>query len=332
MGTKKNDIALSFDKAEYYTLQEASEYLNRKHGIDNITPKRLLKHIASYDINTYVHFRMDNLKEHEKLFFEFDFYNSNIFETDENIYQYDSQDSYLSDKVAICDKVNKYISDKLKDDLYMGFILFLIDERTIQNMALSTKQKNDEVLFCFDGFIYRDNLNDNPESPKQLKEWAVTVDDKEYYIYDVANLSIKILSKEKAILDDFKSKIPFPCDFYTFDEWDIVIVILNITIDDLIILHKDLEILENQILENAPIPPKELKSLENTHQKMHPRAENNYAKIISALANMADVNVTEPYGKDNKAIIETMERLGLENIPSSDTIAKALKQAHEISK
>ena len=43
MATKKNDIALSFDKAEYYTLQEASEYLNRKHDIDNITPKKLLK-------------------------------------------------------------------------------------------------------------------------------------------------------------------------------------------------------------------------------------------------------------------------------------------------
>ena len=49
MATKRNDIALSFDRAEYYTLQEASEYLNRKNGIDNITPKKLLKHIASYD-------------------------------------------------------------------------------------------------------------------------------------------------------------------------------------------------------------------------------------------------------------------------------------------
>lgn len=257
MATKRNDIALSFDRAEYYTLQEASEYLNRKNGIDNITPKKLLKHIASYDVNIYIHFRMDNLKEQEKLFFEFDFYDSNIFETDENIYQYDSQDSYLSDKLAICDKVNKNISNKLKDDLYMGFILFLMDKRTIQNMALSIKQKNDEVLFCFDGFIYRDNLNDNPESPKQLKEWAVTVNDKEYYIYDVANLGIKILSKKKAILDDFKAKIPFPCDFYTFDEWDIVIVNLKITIDDLIILHKDLELLEKKIIENAPIPEKE---------------------------------------------------------------------------
>ena len=45
MATKKNDIALSFDKAEYYTLQEASDYLNRKHGIDSVTPKKLLKFV-----------------------------------------------------------------------------------------------------------------------------------------------------------------------------------------------------------------------------------------------------------------------------------------------
>jgi hypothetical protein len=54
MATKKNDIALSFDRAEYYTLQEASEYLNRKHGIDNITPRKLLKHSMSYDTPIFV--------------------------------------------------------------------------------------------------------------------------------------------------------------------------------------------------------------------------------------------------------------------------------------
>lgn len=47
MATNKNDIALSFDKAEYYSLQEASDYLNRKHGIDNVTPKKLLTFLVS---------------------------------------------------------------------------------------------------------------------------------------------------------------------------------------------------------------------------------------------------------------------------------------------
>jgi hypothetical protein len=38
-----NDIALIFDTAEYYSLQEACDYLNRKHKTNNITPKKLLK-------------------------------------------------------------------------------------------------------------------------------------------------------------------------------------------------------------------------------------------------------------------------------------------------
>ena len=61
MATKENNIALSFDKAEYYTLQEASEYLNRKHGIDNITPRKLLKHIVSYDTPCFIYGKGFNL-------------------------------------------------------------------------------------------------------------------------------------------------------------------------------------------------------------------------------------------------------------------------------
>lgn len=43
MGLEKNEIALSFEKAEYYTLQEASDYLNLKYGINSITPRKLIK-------------------------------------------------------------------------------------------------------------------------------------------------------------------------------------------------------------------------------------------------------------------------------------------------
>lgn len=52
MATNSNDIALSFEKSEYYSLDEACEYLNRKNGINNITPRKLLKQIAFREINT----------------------------------------------------------------------------------------------------------------------------------------------------------------------------------------------------------------------------------------------------------------------------------------
>ena len=52
-----NDIALSFDTAEYYNLQEACDYLNRKFETDNITPKKLLKRIYEFDLDAYVYGR-----------------------------------------------------------------------------------------------------------------------------------------------------------------------------------------------------------------------------------------------------------------------------------
>ena len=52
-----NDIALSSDTAEYYNLQEACDYLNRKFKTDNITPKKLLKRIYKFDLDTYIYGR-----------------------------------------------------------------------------------------------------------------------------------------------------------------------------------------------------------------------------------------------------------------------------------
>lgn len=50
-----NDIALRFDKAEYYTLEEASEYLNRKYKTDNITAHKLLKKVVQYEIPLFIY-------------------------------------------------------------------------------------------------------------------------------------------------------------------------------------------------------------------------------------------------------------------------------------
>lgn len=49
----KNEIALSFEQTEYYTLQEACDYLNMKHGITNITVKKLFPKILKYQTRMY---------------------------------------------------------------------------------------------------------------------------------------------------------------------------------------------------------------------------------------------------------------------------------------
>ncbi len=50
-----DDIALNFDKAEYYTLEEASDYLNRKYKTDNITAHKLLKKVVQYGIPLFIY-------------------------------------------------------------------------------------------------------------------------------------------------------------------------------------------------------------------------------------------------------------------------------------
>lgn len=50
-----DDIALSFDTAEYYSLQEACDYLNRKHKTDNIIPKKLLKKIIQWEVPLFIY-------------------------------------------------------------------------------------------------------------------------------------------------------------------------------------------------------------------------------------------------------------------------------------
>lgn len=51
----KDEIALSFEQAEYYTLQEACDYLNMKHGINNITTKKIFANILKYQTKVCFH-------------------------------------------------------------------------------------------------------------------------------------------------------------------------------------------------------------------------------------------------------------------------------------
>ena len=78
-------MALSFDTAEYYSLQEASEYLNRKYKTENITPKKLLKIISSGNIDAFIHFRIDSFSSN-LLRVHIENYESNVFPKDKDVY------------------------------------------------------------------------------------------------------------------------------------------------------------------------------------------------------------------------------------------------------
>ena len=256
MAVKKNDIALSFDKAEYYTLQEASEYLNRKHGIDNITPKKLLKQIYNRKINTYIHFTM---KQHPKIRLNSDYYKSTIFNKDFYAYlketkNFNSQNEFHEYLINLSEKLTDRISTGIFDDLYMGFILFKVSEYALLNMSLSTKNNCLSEAYFFDGFLHTKDLTTSPSNPITLKEWDIEIEGRTHYASDVTGFSFIIDNDDNNIKDTVKN-FPFDCIFDERDKFSFIDFYL--TLDDLIILHKDLEQLESQIIENAPIPEKE---------------------------------------------------------------------------
>lgn len=246
-----NNIALSFDTAEYYNLQEACEYLNRKHKTDNITPKKLLKKMSSRNINAFIHFRMDNLSN-KPLRVQIDAYDSNIFPVDRSIYNLPEKD--LKPIVDTLNKLEKFVSNRIIDDLYMGSFLFRVSKETLSNMALSNDPNDKILLFGFEGFIQRPNYDDDPSKPRQLADWQVTVKDKSYHLIEIGYLSFVIDSTDDKDLAEFAEKAPFSCSFnkradFSFPEF-------NIKLSDIIILHNDLLRLEQETLNNNPIEDK----------------------------------------------------------------------------
>lgn len=244
-----NDIALSFDTAKYYSLQEACDYLNRKYKTDNITPNKLLKQIYSRNINTFIHFRMDNLSKNI-LRFQIDSYGSNIFT--ESIY--DLEKDELEPLVEKIKRVETFISNRFIDELYMGHILFRLDTSSLLNMSLNRDINNTTLLLLIDGFVHSSNLDDDPSTSSKLKEWSLDIDGKQYYFTDIGSISIAIDSIDDDDLAEFNNKVPFLCTFDKRDKFSFAE--LNIKICDLTILHKDLLILERETLNNEPIEDK----------------------------------------------------------------------------
>lgn len=263
----RDGIVLSFEKAEYYTLQEACDYLNLKNGINTITTKKLLKQISFYKINTFIHFRMDYAEQDENVGLYIEYYEDDILETVQSnmdkVSQYYncSKNDLTKDKInnyllMVHEKLTNYIAMRLLGEIYMGNLLFLVNNWTIENMALSTHADSKTRVFSFDGFLTKDNLYKNPSEPSILQEWRINIDEEEYFATGIYNMYFELTSNNIKFLQDFKRKFPYDTCFDIRSD-ELVIVDFDITINDLIILHKDLMELENNIISNSPAPQKD---------------------------------------------------------------------------
>lgn len=258
MATNQHDIALSFDKAEYYSLQEASEYLNRKHGIDNVTPKKLLRHAVSYDVHLFIYGsgfdvvgwydielsqqKIQELKEAGEL--------------EQQVYialvEY-HLNSYLSasfDKVGVCEGgFIGYDRDFLERILTLGYSL--TDDfyaRTIvpyhaiaeynaskERPFLSSRLKKEIELHKFESF-YMDKFVIVETIFPDLSEFNLS------RLYQ--NPFLEFVGVGERYSSNARRSQTKELIFKVYEK-------------DLVIFDKDLSILEQKIIENAPIPPKE---------------------------------------------------------------------------
>lgn len=246
MATKKNDIALSFDKAEYYTLEEASEYLNRKHGLDNVTPKKLLKHIVSYNIATFIFAQGFSLQP------VYEFQDIDISESDKDEFM------ELANSMLSCiGNVNEGVLLQI-DSTWLAPLIFSKTE------SISSVTSGDLIFTdifdifslerMLDLFLKPSDIENNLFSKFSGKKvsmsgvepyFLVPKDNYDKYLdWNISNCKLEILD---ATLYENEDR----------GEYSYVGLEVEIKLSDLILLHKDIGSLEAKIVENAPIPQKE---------------------------------------------------------------------------
>lgn len=257
MAFKKNDIALSFDKAEYYSLEEASEYLNRKHGIDNIAPRKLLKHIASYDTPCFVYGKGFEVTG--------DFNTSIPDNLSAKDYDYNSEKS--KDRINRVHKLVAMATEMLSNVTYGDGIFLQLHSKLVRFLPLYEKIKTldfDESEI-FIGALPINEIGGNSRTLNYLEKYFM-----QYHNEHITEV-LALYPNMTFNADDFDNQIANETafnnislkviDYYDSRNEENNQVYVNpyfeITINNLIILHSDLQTLSNQIIDNTPIPEKE---------------------------------------------------------------------------
>ncbi|WP_250163780.1 hypothetical protein [Psychrobacter sp. WY6] len=261
-----NDIALSFDTAEYYNLQEACDYLNRKFETDNISPKKLLKRIYEFDLDAYIYGRGFYLMgshylDEDKLDFLDD------LDKDGEDYQiYTTQiDAYL----FFCDVKPSLTCKELG-------VFIQLSHRMISNLLLLERTEISDEWADIEGLLPHNRLNANP---KDVEEFLLPSDRPSTYKgqdYNFDKIKVvesryqPILPKRASKSTDLKKhyqELIWGLDHYHLEDYQIehyegvnslfnnketYALNLEATPDDILILHKDLELLIELIIENKP--------------------------------------------------------------------------------
>lgn len=276
MATNKNDIALSFDKAEYYSLQEASDYLNRKHGIDNVTPRKLLKHAVSYDVHLFV------FGQGFGLFGAYGFKLSQ--QKIQELKEADVGELYKS-IVQVEQHLNSYLSASFNDiDLdeggFIGYGRDFLGRILTMGYSLTGGFANGmaQTVVPYHAIAEYNASKERPFLSSRLKKEIEFHKLESFYMNDCvivesADPSQRALNLSKLHQNPFLEFVGVG----RFFSWPGVKsetkeLIFKIYEKDLVIFDKDLSILEQKIIENALIPHKEQPKINDNQLRVRGRS------------------------------------------------------------
>lgn len=234
-------LSLNIERADYYSLDDACSYLSLKHKVTNITARKLLKKIISYQIPVYIYARGFNI----------------IGDFETNIPEV--KDEEIEDVVVretLTNKVTHQTEEYLSALCESGYMFLQLDPSVIELMPLNSNVRTNidtEESFLFIGAL---NILDLYKNSRTL-DYLQTYIEKHfgYYVNKVLALYpradyIDKNSKEDA-LDELNRIRPRTINQFEDFDADRGELYFDIAPDDLIILHRDLSELEEKLVNDV---------------------------------------------------------------------------------
>ncbi len=263
-----NDIALRFDKAEYYSLEEASEYLNRKYKTDNITIHKLLKKVVQYAIPLFIYGKNFQLTGDYVLR---SYKSVSLINDDMELYRNTLKEILVLNK-PVYSKVDSMLSAVMENT--GGFLELNLD--TIMAFLFSSKITTDSIdeSSLFSGFLPLDTPNGDAYSLDYLDDYLLSnfEDSVAFTLAIYPNIDIFLDDEEEvtvAIDRTIKLCTPKVVDYYCQqDESQKTYITPYFEIDrsDLLILSSGVTKLE-ELISNVEEPSIEVKSLDTDFLK-----------------------------------------------------------------
>lgn len=305
----KQNIALEFEKAEYHTLQEASDYLNLKHGINNVTPNKLLKHIITFLTPCYVFAKGFELTG-DYITELFDRYRYEKDDKQKEIYANEYKTS------GVPQAITKFVDGCLSIASFDNGIFLEISFLPLQHMPLhgkidTSKEYGVEIfrsalpIWALNSDVKQDLFFLKRELTERYNTYITQV----LALYPCITIPLAELN-DFADLEELKkhyfSKSSLEIiDYYeTMNDTETSLLItpyFKITEEDLFIIHDDLETLDRKIIEKTPIPKKEPPQI-NDIQSL-PRVKGKSPKKV-LVQEMARFYAIAEWEKDSKKLIK----------------------------